>query len=302
MSQLSASVLPPALLPPLMEALRSLGDASGIRSAQILDGGCINHAMHLRTGQSEYFLKWNSDPLPGLFQAEADGLRRLAASQTIRVPQVLAVDGPGSDFPAFILLEWLSGPPCERQADAVLGEQFAELHRQDTAPRYGLDADNYLGFVVQVNTWTEEWPAFFAECRLRPQMELARRNGHLTADRARRIERVINRLPDLLDGVSTRPSLLHGDLWSGNIIPGPTGLAVVDPAVSYSDREIEISYTQMFGSFSPEFYAGYQSVWPLDPGFADRRDLYNLYHLINHLNHFGEEYGPHVDAVLRRYA
>jgi fructosamine-3-kinase len=132
-------------------------------------------------------------------------------------------------------------------------------------------------------------------------MALAQRLGRLPAQRARRIERLIARLPGLLGGVEHRPALIHGDLWGGNIIPGPTGLALIDPAISYSDREAELAYTELFGGFSASFYAGYQSAWPLDPGYLERRDLYNLYHLINHLNHFGESYGQHVDTVLRVY-
>lgn len=295
------SDLPHALLPPLANTLRHLGDSSSVQSADLLPGGCINHAMRLQTGQGVYLLKWNSDPLPGLFQAEADGLRRLAHTHTVRVPGVLAVAGPGEDYPAYILLEWLSGPPRGPAAEETLGAQLAELHRLGTAPAYGLDDDNYLGSVRQHNAWQPDWVNFFADCRLRPQIELAGRLGRLPGARARRLAHLIDHLGDHLTGVERRPALIHGDLWDGNVIPGPAGLALIDPAVSYSDRETEIAYTELFGGFSARFYAGYQSAWPLEPGYPRRRDLYNLYHLLNHLNHFGERYGAQVDAVLQAY-
>jgi fructosamine-3-kinase len=279
-----------------------LGDSSPVQSAELLGGGCINHAMRLQTARSQYLLKWNSDPLPGLFQAEADGLRRLAKTNTVRVPHVLAHAGPGPDYPAHILLEWLSGPPTAPADEERLGAQLAELHRQGTAPSYGLASDNYLGSVLQRNTWQTNWVTFFGKCRLLPQIELARRLGRLPTARANRLAHLLDHLDDHLDGVERRPALIHGDLWGGNVIPGPDGLAVIDPAVSYSDREAEIAYTQLFGGFSARFYAGYQSTWPLEPGYSRRRDLYNLYHLLNHLNHFGESYGPQVDQVLRAYA
>lgn len=312
--------LPPALQAAVTAQLHALGDSTDLQAARMLGGGMINHAAQLRTAGGQYLLKWNSsrpgqgllagEPLPQtwpqLFEAEAAGLRLLAATYTVRVPAVLAV-GPAlehnaPDCPPFILLEWLTGAPETPAALYTLGQQLAELHRQGAAAQFGLDSDNYLGSVLQRNHWHNDWVTFYIDERLRPQMALARRLGRLPAVRARRLERIIERLPALLGGCEQRPCLIHGDLWAGNIIPGPAGLALIDPAVSYAEREMEIAYTELFGSFSAEFYAGYQAAWPLDPGYADRCDLYKLYHLINHLNHFGESYGPHVDAVLQAYS
>ncbi len=300
--------LPAGLEEPVGAALRNLGDGSRIRSAQPVGGGCINNAMRLQTGQGRYLLKYNPDAPPGLFEYEARGLEQIAATHTVRVPAVLAYQAASDRYPAWILLEWLEGP---RSGDyARLGERVAELHHQGASPHgnspqglpaYGLGYDNYLGSTLQVNRWEPDWARFFARCRLRPQMELALRGGRLPGERRRRLERVIERLPGLLGGVERRPALIHGDLWGGNVIPGPDGLALIDPAISYSDREAEIAYTELFGGFSARFYAGYQSAWPLDPGYPERRDLYNLYHLLNHLNLFGESYGGHVDAVAARY-
>jgi fructosamine-3-kinase len=183
----------------------------------------------------------------------------------------------------------------------ALGRQLAMLHRA-TAPAYGLDHDNYLGIMPQLNSWMESWAAFFRERRLRVQVELARRKGHLSGQRARRMERLLDQLDTWLGGHTPPSSLLHGDLWGGNVLAGPGGApALIDPAVSYGDREAELAYTALFGGFPAAFYRAYDEAWPLPDGWQERRDLYNLYHLVNHLNHFGERYGEAVDVVLRQY-
>jgi len=296
------SGLPETLRVELEGLLESLGDASPIQSARPVGGGCINNGMRLQTQNETYFLKWNSDSLPGMFPAEAYGLSLLAQTHTVRVPAVLGLDDAPFQRPAFILLEWLDGPQPDQ---AALGEQVAEMHRLGFSPRtppaYGLDQDNYIGSTPQRNGWEEDWITFYCERRLRPQAELARRNGRLPTGRRQRLELLMERLDRWLGGVERRPSLLHGDLWGGNVIAGPRGGALIDPAVYYGDREADLAFTELFGGFSSRFYQAYQAVWPLEPGYRERRDLYNLYHLLNHLNLFGESYGGEVDSVLRWY-
>jgi protein-ribulosamine 3-kinase len=295
--------LPQTLQLTLRDTLARLGDATPVESCREVSGGCINHASRLQTGRGIYFLKWNPDPLPGLFTTEAAGLGLLAATHTVAVPAVLAYGEQSGKTPAFLLLEWLEGQGAGSQAR--LGEQLAALHhasvQSQLSPQYGLGHDNYLGSTPQNNCMDDRWPIFFAHQRLAPQMVLCDQLGRLTPERKRRLERLIDRIPSLLDGVEYFPSLIHGDLWEGNVIDSTRGLAVIDPAVSYSDREAEIAYTELFGGFSALFYSAYQSVWRLQPGYSDRRDLYNLYHLLNHLNLFGESYAYQVDLVLRRF-
>lgn len=296
----------------ISEALRRAGDTTPLRDRAVVGGGCISRALRLRTEQASYLLKTSEEGLPGFFAAEAHGLHLLASTNTVRVPQVLAYHDAvpatraGSDAsvePGFILLEWLQEPPHANReaADAALGHALAALHRT-SAPAYGLDRDNYLGTSRQINTWTPGWTAFFREHRLSFQAELAMRNGYWNRERARRMERVLDRLGMWIDDNQVQPSLLHGDLWGGNYVIGPDGgPALIDPAVYYGDREAELAYTAMFTPFPDAFYRAYEEAWPLPDGWQERRPLYNLYHLVNHLNHFGERYGEAVDAVLKRY-
>ncbi len=177
----------------------------------------------------------------------------------------------------------------------------ARYHRH-IASQYGLDHDNFIGANPQPNQAADNWVDFFGQQRLAFQMELARQNGYLPAQRAKLLEKLLVRLNDLLPS-QPPASLLHGDLWGGNWLVTEAGeAALIDPAVYYGDRESELAFTELFGGFPSAFYVAYNETWPLDHDYRKRRDLYNLYHLLNHLNLFGESYGGAVDSVLRQYA
>jgi fructosamine-3-kinase len=285
-------------------ALEAAGDTTPLRAHEAVDGGDISQATHLRTERGEYLLKWGGRGRPGFFAAEARGLALLATSGAVRVPATLAWrDADRAIDTGFILLEWLAASPHADRAAAAeqLGAALAGLHRA-TAPAYGLDADNYIGANPQPNGWVASWLQFFRDQRLGFQAELARRNGRLGGERGRRMQQLLDRLDRWLDERATRPALLHGDLWGGNWLVGPDGgPALIDPAAYYGDREADLAFTTLFGGFPDAFYRAYAEAWPLPAGWLERRDLYNLYHLLNHLNLFGESYGGAVDAVLRRY-
>jgi len=298
--------LPAEIIEPLRRVLEAAGDSGNIRQVTPVTGGCINHAVRLETTTSVYLFKWNQHASAGMFSCEAEGLRLLAASHTVRTPKIFGLwDGSQSQDVSLILLEFIESPASkDGWNQAQLGAQLAEMHLSASklpGQQYGLAQDNYIGSTLQPNGWHADWIVFFREQRLTHQMRLAQKNGRLTSTRARQLEHLLDRLPDLLGGHPI-PSLLHGDLWSGNVIADREGRPVlIDPAVYYGDREAEIAYTELFGGFTQRFYQAYDHVWPLEPGYPERRDLYNLYHLINHLNLFGETYGSHVDAILRYY-
>lgn len=268
---------------------------TSIHSLSPASGGSINQAARVETADTIAFLKWHPNPPPAMFEVEADGLRRIDDTETVRVPEVLAVDE------TWLLLEWLPiGSTNNGEAGEQLGRQLAELHRT-TADSYGLAHDNYIGSTPQQNGWFNNWVTFWCERRLRPQMELARERGRMTARRRRLLERMVERA-EAWFAHEPPASLLHGDLWSGNWMTLQSGKpALVDPAVYYGDREADVAMTQLFGGFPQAFHAAYREMWPLPAGFEERRDLYNLYHLLNHLNLFGGSYGASVDRTLERY-
>lgn len=263
-------------------------------SARPVSGGCINNATRLETERGlAALLKHNSHAPQDMFAREAEGLAALAVPGGPRVP---AVYGCGADW---LLVEYLEPAPRGRDFWRRLGEQLACLHAT-TADRFGFPHDNYIGSTPQPNRWTDDGHAFFAERRLRFQGRLARERGRLSGDDLRLLERLIARLPQL---VPAQPaSLIHGDLWGGNLIVGPQGEpALIDPAAHYGWAEAELAMTTLFGSFDPAAYRAYEAARPLDPGYRDRFDIYNLYHLLNHLNLFGHGYYGQVAAILRRY-
>jgi protein-ribulosamine 3-kinase len=299
-------LLADVFLQALAAVLRGIGDSTPIRNIQSMGGSWNNHTCGLESEKRRYFLKWSFSPYVGMFEAEAYGLSLIAQTHSVHVPEVLDVKTTADRIPAYILMEWLGGAGVKyvSQAQIRLGEKLALMHQftpENTSNRYGLDKNNYIGGTVQINQWQENWLIFFRDHRLLYQTELAARNGLMPSMRRKRLEQVMANLESYLGGVPRRPSLLHGDLWGGNVIVDSGELALIDPAVYYGDREAELAFTELFGGFSAAFYEGYAQVYPLEPGFRSRVDLYNLYHLLNHLNLFGEGYGHQVDAVLRFY-
>jgi fructosamine-3-kinase len=288
--------LPTALLAALEPVLGVI-----IETAPV-GGGDISSAARVRLADSRQALvKWRTGPPAGLFSAEWRGLELLRSAGALRIPQVFAQGEAAGEAPAFIVLEWLGhGSTGSNRAAEALGRGLAALHRV-TAPQFGLDYDNFIGTNPQFNHQARDWVAFFREQRLGFQVELAGKNGRFSGRRARWLEKLLARLAEWLPA---RPpaSLLHGDLWGGNwLVTGSGEPALIDPAVYYGHREADLAFTELFGGFPQAFYTAYNEAWPLEPGYAERKDLYNLYHLLNHLNLFGEGYGGGVDSILQKY-
>jgi len=271
------------------------GAPFSIESRSAAGGGCINEC-HIVRGQGRgYFVKTNAPDRAGMFAAEAAGLDEIGRTRAIRVPRTVCHGAcPAASWIALELLELQS--PDDRGLRA-LGRNLARLHRV-TAGRYGWQRDNTIGSTPQINTPSEDWIAFWREQRLGLQLDLAAATGQ----GGRLIEsgrRLMEKLPALFTGYLPAPSLLHGDLWSGNAGMTASGEPVIyDPAVYYGDREADLAMTELFGGFPQSFYASYRAEYPLDAGYATRKHLYNLYHVLNHLNLFGGGYGAQAERMI----
>lgn len=263
-------------------------------SASSLGGGCINQASIIKTeGGSSFFLKTNRSSPPDMFFREAEGLRALAVEKAPRIPGVFLVEEQ------LILLEDLKPASWSETYWADFGIQLAHLHLH-TNPKFGFHHHNYIGSTPQINTWKEDGFEFFRLHRLLYQACRAREKGLFSKDRVRQVEKLASRLDEFIPRQPA--SLIHGDLWSGNAIADQEGNpAIIDPAAYYGWAEAELAMTDLFGSYPPDFYQAYQEIRPLEFGYRDRFPLYNLYHLINHVNLFGRGYLSRVHSILDKY-
>lgn len=250
-------------------------------------GGSIHSTWHIGDGGREFFVKTAPPDNQQMFAAEAEDLRTLAAAGAVRTPAVIAEGSSASD--GFLVLEAFDLVPLDHAAGARLGESLASLHRL-TVDHYGWSRDNFIGATPQLNTPHPSWPHFFGDRRLRPQLERALANGMDKALFAQGMG-VVERLGGLFLDYRPPPGLLHGDLWSGNAGMLPDGTPVIyDPACYRGDRETDIAMAELFGGFPTSFFAAYRTAWPLDRDYERRKPLYNLYHVLNHFNLFGNAY------------
>jgi protein-ribulosamine 3-kinase len=265
----------------------SLGVSLHPRPDSRVHGGSINECYRWEGDAGPLFVKVAPARGSAMFEAEAAGLEELRRAQAVRVPRVMSV-GTGAGK-AWLALEWIQSGTPSRATDAVLGEHLARQHRL-TQPAFGWSRDNTIGSTPQSNDWDESWVTFFRDRRLRYQLSLAESNGY-GGRLQRRGEVLLGRVSEFFSTYQPAPSLLHGDLWGGNRAADERGDPVIfDPAVYYGDREADLAMTRLFGGFGPAFYSAYESNWALAAGAAARIDLYNLYHVLNHLNLFGGGY------------
>jgi fructosamine-3-kinase len=282
------------------ELRRALADPElRVLGSEPVSGGCIHEAVRLRTTRGDWFAKWNAASAPDLFLAEAEGLRALrGAASGIAIPEVLAAAGPADGNPGFIVMEYLA--PGRGGDDAALGRGLARIH---ALPReaFGFGLTTYCGPTPQDNRPSPTWPEFYAERRIGPLVRRLAEEGRIRDDERRALDRLTARLPELL-AHAPRPALIHGDLWSGNVLATVRGPGLVDPACAACDRELEFGITTLFGGFSERFFAAYHEALPLASEWRERNALYQLYHLLNHHLIFGGHYGASALAIVRRYA
>ena len=266
-----------------------------IRALSPVAGGSLPAFIATLADGGRFFVKVGTPEQRARLRAEARGLEALRATQAVRVPQTWLMGGEVHYY--FLLLEYLDLRPGDAAAYACLGRALAAQHRH-TASTYGFERDNFIGATPQANAQTDAWPAFWREQRLLPQLRLAQPQASARPwiDRGLLLAESVG---EFFTGYRPQPSLLHGDLWPGNAGFLEGGAPVIyDPAVYYGDREAELAMTEMFGGLPPAFHAAYNEAWPLDAGYATRRSLYQLYHLLNHHHLFGESYAQAVHAQI----
>ncbi|MCP4038519.1 MAG: fructosamine kinase family protein [bacterium] len=270
-----------------------------VRSLTATTGGDIGTSVRIDlVDGTRLFAKHYPSGDPSMATAEAHGLAWLRESGTLRIPEVIAAT---SEAPPTIVLEWIDQQPRSSRFDEALGRGLAALHRCG-APTFGLSSDNYIGSLAQRNQQHDRWPEFYARERIAPQVEIARRARRLPHDLETGLDRLIETMAEHC-GPDTAPARLHGDLWSGNVLADEQGMpCLIDPAVYGGHREIDLAMMALFGGFSPRVFDAYREAAPLEPGYAERVPLWQLYPLLVHANLFGGSYVGSVAEVVARFA
>lgn len=275
----------------------AVGQGFHVNEYTPLSGGCVDQVYRFDGAKDSYFVKLGRPERDDDFTAEARGLAALGHAHGLRVPQPVVCSSVSGR--PFLVVEYVTLQPLNPGAMASLGEAAAELHGI-VADTYGWEQDNRIGATPQRNARTGDWCLFWRENRLGYQIELAAGRGdqHL----ARAGEQLMGRLPALLSEHQPEASLVHGDLWGGNVAMDTAGRPVLfDPAVYHGDRETDLAMAELFGGFSPLFFEAYHGAWPIEPGYREwRRDLYQLYHLLNHDALFGGHYADESRQVIER--
>lgn len=276
----------------------ALGEAFRVLDSRDITGGCINETICLRGEKQSFFVKLNSAHKLPMFEAETLGLKAIRATQTIRAPAPIACGVDKKQ--CWLALEFITLlDHGSSSSDARLGESLAAMHRHSSGA-FGWERDNTIGSTPQLNAWTQDWLTFLRQQRFGPQLAWARAAG-LPTNTTDRAEKLLAAIPALFTNYRPQPSLLHGDLWSGNRGTDSSGSPVIfDPAVYYGDREADIAMTELFGGITADFYQAYNAAWPMDPGYESRKELYNLYHVLNHFNLFGGTYARQAQTLIDR--
>jgi fructosamine-3-kinase len=272
------------------------GEGFVIRQRHALGGGCINQAYSVSDGKTQFFVKLNAESRLAMFEAEAAGLEALAATAALRVPRPICC-GIAASGESYLVLEYLQLGAKTTAGMALMGRQLATLHSVKQ-PYFGWPQENTLGSTRQPNGRFQDWVGFWRDQRLGFQLDLAATNGYRGVLQ-KQGEKLQSKLAQLFGGYQPTPALLHGDLWSGNVGCTSMGEPIIfDPAVYYGDCETDLAMTELFGGFPEQFYAAYRERAPLAVGYPQRRTLYNLYHILNHLNLFGGTYQAQAERMM----
>ncbi len=279
----------------LTQALSQHVEVNGLSA---VGGGSISSTYKILSSAGMFFLKVNErENASAMFKTEAKGLDLLREKSTFTIPRVISLHSDGST--ALLLMNYIDSSIRKNNYWEDLGIKLAELHRQ-TNSNFGISENNFIGSLPQQNDFTDDWSSFFIDRRILPMVKMAVNNGLVTEAFVANIEMLLNKIVDLLP--NEPPALVHGDLWSGNLMVDSNGQpCLIDPAVYYGHREMDIAFSHLFGGFEQRFYEAYQEVYPLEPDFDSRIDLHNLYPLLVHLNLFGRSYLGQIENILARF-
>ncbi len=273
----------------------TIGQKFEIKKHRSVSGGCINQGYSISDDDLTYFIKLNQATKLEMFAAEALGLKQILATQTIKVPQPICWGTSGDS--SYIVLEWLEFGGGNSSAWEAMGRNLAAMHKAKVGDNFGWEVNNTIGSTPQINTFNSNWAEFFAEHRIGYQLKLAQRRGGNFSNR----QTIVTVIKEYLKEHNPQPSLVHGDLWSGNAaITTFDEPVILDPATYYGDRETDLAMTELFGGFPASFYRGYDAEWTIDHGYQERKIVYNLYHILNHFNLFGGGYGYQAEGMIKQ--
>lgn len=274
----------------------SLGSSPRLKQIRLIAAGNVNQGVLLETSEGSFFLKTNFEEESDIFEKEAEGLNEIRANSPLKIPQVYHL-GKEGDY-NFILMEWIQADKPNHVYWQELGMGLAQMHMA-TQQDFGYKTPNYIASILQKNTAMHSWPEFFIQNRLDPLIGRAYYESYIDLDFLKKFQRIYPVLENFFP--KEKPALLHGDLWSGNIMRGKNGMPVlIDPAVYYGHREMDLAFSRLFGGFESLFYESYETVFPLEPGFEKRVPVYNLYPLLVHLLLFGKSYLSGIEKTVNR--
>ena len=280
----------------------NLGTERSITAVKRVSGGCIAEAFQMVLDDATTLFVKVSVGQDNDFEVELNGLEALRSTNTVAIPNVVA--SQTDDSIGVLILEWTQSSSPKKEFWPRFGHKIAQLHlANQSIDRFGFFQDNFIGSTKQPNPWKSNWPEFFALYRLAFQGDLALSQGLIETSQRKDLDRLIEKLPRLLASDETSPALLHGDLWSGNFLCDANQNPVIfDPAVYFGHHECEFGITKLFGGFDSTFFEAYHDVLPKDDGTSQRIEIYQLYHLLNHLNLFGRSYWPACQTILSKYS